>query len=245
MMNTLFCITGASRGLGKALAETLCQRGNALLLVSRGVSSVEHDQWTAIKADLAQSEQVEQVLDALVSYQSRVQAERIVLINNAGIVEPVGAAVDNLPHEIMLCNAVNLVAPMLLTSGLLKRLPDLPMVIVNISSGAAHSAYHGWSSYCSSKAGLDHFTRCVGLELSVPGHQKIVSIAPGIVDTDMQGVIRNSNRHDFPTIDKFLKLKQDQELTSPQAAATRIVDFLNSGSYENGGIYDIRKQSSD
>ena len=65
--------------------------------------------------------------------------------------------------------------------------------VVNISSGAASSPYAGWSVYCASKAGLDHFTRCVGLEQRGQAFPvTCIALAPGVIDTGMQEVIRAS-----------------------------------------------------
>ena len=238
----LFCITGASRGLGLALSKALTDRHHALFLVARSACTVEHDVMKQVTADLSDAGQMRQMLRELKLFAAPLDVESVTLINNAGTVEPVRAAMDCSAEALSQNIQLNLLAPVLLSTGVLRLFHDVPRLIVNISSGAAHSPYHGWSAYCASKAGLDHFNRCLGLELA-NNHvdARTVSIAPGVIDTQMQDVIRSARVKDFPSIDKFLRLKDEGALLSPDEAAGRLLKFLSTGQFDNGGVYDLRQ----
>ena len=102
--------------------------------------------------------------------------------------------------------ALNLTAPMILSNAFIMKLKDFEGTkrIVNISSGAGRNAYEGWGTYCTTKAGLDHFSRVVALEQENAEYPvDIVSIAPGIIDTGMQETIRGSKEEAFPLLDQF------------------------------------------
>ena len=102
-----------------------------------------------------------------------------------------------------------------------------PKRIVNISSGAGRRAYEGWGVYCTTKAGLDHFSRVIALEQENVEHQvDIVSIAPGIIDTGMQETIRTSKEEAFPLLDQFIDYKENGLLSSADQTAEKLISFL-------------------
>jgi NAD(P)-dependent dehydrogenase (short-subunit alcohol dehydrogenase family) len=112
-----------------------------------------------------------------------------IVVNNAGVVTPIGR-MDVLDVEAWAQNiGVNLVAAFHVTQQAIRARP-VGLTVVNLSSGAARSAMEGWSAYCAGKAGLSMLTRSVYLEFG-PG-VRVFGFAPGVVDTDMQGVIRAS-----------------------------------------------------
>ncbi|BDD87979.1 short-chain dehydrogenase [Desulfofustis limnaeus] len=170
-------------------------------------------------------------------------ATRMALINNAGTVAPVQPVGRSSSAAVRAALHINLAAPMLLTSAFIEYTADLPVDrrILNISSGAARNPYVGWGAYCTTKAGLDMFTRCVGLEQkNMANPVKIIAVAPGIVDTAMQESIRNTAEEDFPNRNRFIALHEKGLLTSPDAAAENILRLFLSEEIETGGIYDIR-----
>ncbi len=89
---------------------------------------------------------------------------------------------------------VGLEAPLLLTSAFLRATRDwaIDKRVLNISSGAGRRAIAGWSAYCAAKAGLDHFSRVArSTSRCAPTRPASSSLAPGVIDTDMQGELRD------------------------------------------------------
>ena len=138
---------------------------------------------------------------------------------------------------------INLDAPMHLTAAFLSatRSWSIPKKIVNVSSGLARRAMAGSAMYCASKAGLDHFSRCVALDetLQVNG-AKIVSLAPGVIDTDMQQALRQGDPSGFPDRKTFIQLKETGNLLSPEQAAQKILDHLARPDFGVNVIADVR-----
>ncbi|UUZ86870.1 SDR family NAD(P)-dependent oxidoreductase [Paenibacillus sp. P26] len=137
--------------------------------------------------------------------------EAITLINNAGMLEPVMPLQEAEASLLTDHLHVNLLAPVLLTSAFLRETRAWPAekTVVNISSGAGKKPYAGWSAYCTAKAGLDMLTRCISTEQqdqTFPA--RAVSIAPGVVDTGMQELIRSTPPDRFPQVDRFVRLKE-------------------------------------
>jgi benzil reductase ((S)-benzoin forming) len=245
-----FIVTGASRGLGEALAEALLQPDHHLFCVSRTRSFKVLQSAPNTGASIDWFEQDLSDLDRLEDLMSRIfekidpaKAKAVILINNAGIIRPIAPASKNVGRDIALNVSVNLIAPMIITGSFIRLAENLPADkrVLNISSGAARKPYFGWSSYCSAKAGLDHYTRCVAVEQEGAAYPvKIVSAAPGVIDTEMQTEIRSSREEDFKALKRFLDLKQTGQLLSPEAAANKLLKLLLSDSFGREPIVDIR-----
>ncbi len=167
------------------------------------------------------------------------------MINNAGTVEPIGliGTIDN--AKLTEAVAINLTAPMILSNAFISVLEKFKgqKKIVNISSGAGRNPYEGWGVYCTTKAGLDHFSRVVSLEqekAEYPVH--ILSIAPGIIDTGMQETIRASNADDFPLHDRFVDYKRQGHLSSAEETASKLISVIDREDFSKlGPIADIRQ----
>ena len=116
----------------------------------------------------------------------------------------------------------------------------VPKVIVNISSGAAQRPMWGWSTYCSTKAAIDMFTRVAALEQEDRENPvRVLAFAPGIVDTPMQEKIRNTGPEDFRDRDTFISYKQEGQLLDPSVVAKRLREIILDESVENGSILHI------
>ncbi|MFB6258051.1 MAG: SDR family NAD(P)-dependent oxidoreductase [Flavobacteriales bacterium] len=215
----IFYITGASRGIGKALAQRALQYEDAFVYGISRSHSITHERYTPIEMDLGD-------LEALKGWypEDHERAEELVLINNAGTlgnIKPVGRDTD---EAIQKSFELNLIAPAILSNKFLKQFRELKAkkLIVNVSSGAAQNAIDGWSSYCASKAGLDMFGDVMEEEERVHQHSypfRILSIAPGVVETRMQEEIRRSAPTDFSNVQHFQDLKMNQELADPDDVA--------------------------
>ena len=236
----LYVVTGTTNGLGAAMREHLARDANNLLIcLSRAPSSTVAP--INVKVDLADLDAIVPAATACERAFAGMTFERAVLINNAGVIKPIGAfdsiAVAGLAENLR----VNLLAPMALmkwfsvaTRGLASH-----RLIVNISSGAAKRAIAGWSVYCAAKAGLEMATRVAALE--APADLAICSLAPGVVDTPMQANVRVATVSEFPDVDKFRTMKADGILRDANVVAREIIQLIEGGKLTNGGNFDIRE----
>ena len=139
---------------------------------------------------------------------------------------------------------VNVAAPMILSRLFAQatRRSAAQRLVVNISSGAAKRPIAGWSAYCAAKAALEMATRVAALEAStIDPTLAICSLAPGVVDTDMQGLIRGTNEQQFPDVAKFCAMKADGVLRSAHDVAREIIGLIADNRLTNGGNFDIRE----
>jgi len=109
-----------------------------------------------------------------------------------------------------------------------------------ISSGAASKDYRGWSSYGAAKAAVDRWVSTVGAEQELRGGTRVLSIAPGVVDTDMQTTVRSTDPRDFPERDRFEARHRDGELVDPEDAARRLWEMVDDPSVGTGSVRDVR-----
>jgi benzil reductase ((S)-benzoin forming) len=211
-------ITGVSKGLGKALVDFYLNEGHRVFGIGRS-HAISHPNFQFIEKDLAN-------LIALdVNFQSD---DEILLINNAGVIGNIKRLSDQEHADCQEVITVNTIAPMILTAQLLKQLPiNHKVIILNISSGAATRSIPGWASYCASKAALDRFSETVYLEENEKGRNiRVFSLAPGVIDTDMQTTIRSSDAEDFSSLETFRNLKFKNELIKPKETAKNLAEFI-------------------
>ena len=244
-------ITGASRGLGLALAQKYIDALAYVITIARAANpGLAHRASTVgsplcpIEADLSTSAGVElaaQALKAALATNAGT-ARRVILINNAGAVEPVDVAqaLDD-PEAITRAFGLNVTAPIAPTAALLASLPQAgrDCRILNISSGAGRQPTAGWSVYCATKAALDMATRVLNAEQSGRG-VRAVALAPGVVDTGMQDTLRSQHADNFPAHERFVALHAEGKLRSPDDVATHIHHYLNRDDFGATEIDDIR-----
>ncbi|WP_050871520.1 SDR family NAD(P)-dependent oxidoreductase, partial [Bordetella pertussis] len=165
-------------------------------------------------------------------------ARRYLLINNAGTVSAAG-----LTDGAAIAGALNLnvTAVVLLTARFVAALQGLPADrrVLNISSGAGRNPNAGWGVYCAAKAALDMYSRVLKQEQGQDG-VRVVALAPGIVDTDMQGAIRASDPADFPALERFREFHATGKLSAPADVAARILAYLDRDDFGTTEIDDIR-----
>jgi benzil reductase ((S)-benzoin forming) len=249
MPRTLTILTGASRGLGAAIAEQLLQRDAVLLTMSRrpdqalNVKAAETgaslEQWAI---DLADAGPASARLEAwLQSRQDSFSAAT--LINNAALAGRARPIDESDASALAAVLRVGLEAPMLLTRAFLRATRNWSATrkVVNISSGAGKKPLAGIAAYCAAKAGLDHFSRVVALdEAQGLNGAKIVSLAPGVIDTDMQTDLRESDPRAFPDQPRFAAMKAQGQLTSARDAATKVLAFLDRTDFGKHPVADVR-----
>lgn len=247
-----FIVTGSSKGLGEATAKLLLKENHHLICIARSenkdlelLAKENGAEITFLQEDLSKHERVTGIIQYLLSkIEKDGQAEGIYLINNAGMVDPIKPAGKADEPSMTKAVHLNLLTPMLMTNEFIRLTEDwdCKKVIVNISSGAANRPIHGWNTYCTTKAGLDMFTKSVGIEQSQAVHPTtIFSFSPGIMDTAMQGVIRSSNKEDFSNVETFKSYHEEGQLRRPSLVAEKMINLLFSGTVENGRVYDIKE----
>jgi NAD(P)-dependent dehydrogenase (short-subunit alcohol dehydrogenase family) len=244
-MSKRICIlTGASRGLGLAMARQLCAQGYRLLTLARQpnpeLDGPGVEQWAV---DLSDPAAVAARLRTWIVALPRAEVASLTLINNAAGLARLAPLGDVEADDLSAAIRVGLEAPMLLTSAFLNGSADLcaPRKVRNISSGLGRRALAGSAVYCAAKAGLDHLSRAVALEEAArPNGAKVVSLAPGVIDTDMQVQLRNADPAAFADRELFAGMKAEGRLDSPEAAATKVLAYLDRADFGNNPIGDVR-----
>ena len=235
----LFVVTGATRGLGAALAGAIAaDRANRLVTLGRAPSDAVN-----VEVDLADAAAVDRACDELERRIDGHAFERAVLLNNAGVVSPVGP-LEKLEREALERNlAVNFVAPVLVMRRFLQATDHVPLRrIVSISSGAARRPVFGWGAYCAAKAGLEMAARVVALEAAERGLAvEVSSLAPGVIDTDMQASVRGADAADFADVERFRAMKAEGVLRPAEDVAADILRLEAAGKLRGEVIQDLRQ----
>ena len=250
MTQHLYIITGASRGMGLAMARQLLQPGNTVLCISRSSNEtlavqakqagVNLLQWTQ---NLALGAATCARLEQWLREQAGNTFSSAILINNAGVIPRIGPLSEADADDLSNAMRVGLEAPMQLTGAFLRATSNWPgqRKVLNISSGLGRRAMASQAAYCAAKAGMDHFTRCVALEEALKTNgAKLCSLAPGVIDTGMQEQLRAADSHAFPDQTSFLNLKTSGSLASPEEAANRILSFLARPDFGINAVADVR-----
>jgi NAD(P)-dependent dehydrogenase (short-subunit alcohol dehydrogenase family) len=245
----LFILTGASRGMGLAIAEQLLSPDHTLLCLSRhtnealaaqaGRAACPLEQWPL---DLAHSGEAAARLRQWLAGQTASGYASATLINNAGVIPRIGPLreADDLARALR----VGLEAPMLLSAAFLGATESwpLPRKVLNISSGLGRRPMASQAAYCAAKAGMDHFTRCLALEEALTPHgAKVCSLAPGVIDTDMQVQLRGADAAAFPDRARFEQLKSGDQLDSPASAARKVLAYLARPDFGTEAVADVRE----
>jgi benzil reductase ((S)-benzoin forming) len=223
-----YLITGASQGLGRALAEAILERSDTHVVGISRHATIEHLRYQHQPLDLSDIEAVEHNLTKIFS--ARPDAQSLTLINNAGTLGEIGY-IGELPNEhFQFVFDINVVAPAMLMNTFLSsygNMTNIPRTILNISSGAAHRPVDGWSAYCASKAALNALSETAQKEQEIRGSGvKVWALSPGIVDTAMQAHIRTAEVAQFSEQEKFGAFHSSGQLQIPKDVATQIMAWL-------------------
>jgi benzil reductase ((S)-benzoin forming) len=250
MTQHLTILTGASRGMGLAMAEQLLDAGHDLLCISRrhndalglraSAKRLRCEQWPQ---DLSRPETAAAKLETWLAGREAGAFASATLINNAGVLPQIAPLSAIAAADLAEALRVDLEAPMLLTSAFLRATQNWKArrKVLNISSGLARRAMASQAAYCAAKAGMDHFTRCVALEeAEQPNGAKVCSLAPGVIDTDMQVQLRSADASQFPDLENFISLKNDGALISPAEAAARVLAYLARADFGSSPVADVR-----
>ena len=243
MTTNLYVVTGTTRGLGAALAAGIARDNtNELIAMSRAPTGPIEGGWR-IEADMTNSAALERACGALEQRIAGRNFERAVLINNAGVVSPVGPLDQVDGAEVERNLLVNLVAPMLLMRRFLRATAHVKLRrIINISSGAGRRPIFGWSAYCAAKAGLDMASRTVALEAEARGLAvEVTSLAPGVIDTPMQAVVRGASKEAFMDVERFRAMKEEGVLRPAEDVAADILRLEAEGRLRGDAVQDLRQ----
>jgi len=235
-------VTGHTKGLGAALARNLLARGVPVLGLARTRSDELAHDWPElfeqVDLDLADGPALTAWLggSALPDYLDGTGA--VLLLNNAGMVSPVGPLDEQDPLAVLRAVTLNVAAPMALAAAVVRASGGAQRRILHISSGAGRHAYPGWSVYCATKAALDQHARAVVLD----GDQgvQICSLAPGVIDTGMQAEIRATPEERFPMRQRFVDLKHTGTLLDPDDCAGQLIDYMLGKSFGDEVVADLR-----
>ncbi|HBH38075.1 MAG TPA: short-chain dehydrogenase [Curvibacter sp.] len=245
----LTILTGASRGMGLSMAQQLLAPDHTLLCISRRENTALAAQARAAGAtleqwalDLAQSVAAAARLRQWLS-QPGTRYASATLINNAGVIPAIAPLSALTPDDIAQALRVDLEAPMALTAAFLSATEgwNVPRKVLNISSGLGRRPMASQAVYCAAKAGMDHYTRCLAMEEALkPNGARICSLAPGVIDTDMQVQLRGADAAAFPDRARFEQLKSGGQLDSPEAAARKVLAYLHRPDFGAEPVADVR-----
>ena len=230
-------VTGGGRGIGRATALALAEAGAHVTVAARSTRAIEAvvaeirdggGQALAIPTDVSDPASV----DLMVLQTLRAAGRIDLLINNAGTIAPIGMTWE-VPPPIWQHNInVNLIGVFLCAHAVLPHMihqspqGGVRGKIINVSSGAAGRAVAGWSAYCAAKAGVDHFTRVLAVEVEAYDIT-VNSVHPGIVDTQMQTEVRRTAPERFPERNRFEQYYRMGQLRPPEEVA-RLLLWLAS-----------------
>jgi NAD(P)-dependent dehydrogenase (short-subunit alcohol dehydrogenase family) len=214
-------ITGASRGLGAGLARCFAERGLRLGLCARSAPVLaDGPDVVAARLDVRDA-------SAVAGFAAAVEARFGAIelwVNNAGVLEPIAPLREVEPAAARLHLEVNVLGVLHGSQAFVRQLRRRggAGVLVNVSSGAAQKAYAGWSVYCAAKAAVERMTECIALEEAAHG-LRAYAVAPGVIDTDMQALIRATPAERFPEVGRFRELEREGRFNSARFVAEHIL----------------------
>jgi benzil reductase ((S)-benzoin forming) len=242
-------VTGASRGLGESIAKLFLENNTALITISRSkneqlekIATEKKIPYNHFSCDLSVGSETEKVFKEVASVVFKENVNKVYFVQNAGLVTPIGQAGHLGTKEMEDSLHVNLLSPMIATNEMLHAAKEstAELIIANISSGAGSRPVHGWSTYCTTKAGLNMFTETVAFELSKNhSRHKAIAFSPGIMDTDMQGTIRSSTKESFDDIETFQRYKEEGMLRDTETVARALIGLLLGEKIESGKLYHV------
>ncbi len=246
----LYILPGASRGMGLALAGQLLAPGHVLLTLSRGTSDALARQAQAAgaaltqwPADLSDGAAASGRLAEWLAAFGPGDFASATLINNAGAIPAIVPLRDAQAPDLAAALRVGLEAPMQLTAAFLGATRGWRGArrVLNISSGLGRRPMASQSAYCAAKAGMDLFTRCVALdEAGQPNGARVCSLAPGVIDTGMQALLRGAGAAAFPDRGHFEQLQRGGALSTPEDAARHVLAYLARDDFGQHPVADVR-----
>ena len=234
----LALLTGGSKGLGLALCETLIERGYRVVEFSR---SAPHTY--SVRTDLAAPEESRRVVQREISSFGNERIEELLVVSNAATLEPIGPTSRKAPDAIVANLSTNITSAILILTEIVAQFQPTACrkVLANITAGVAQTGVAGWALYCAAKAAMENYIRAVAVEQESEPYPFIpINIDPGVMDTQMQALVRACSPCDFPGVERFISRKNEGALASPTTAAVAIYRILQLPSLSYGERYDVR-----
>ena len=250
MTKHLTILTGGSRGMGLAMGLQLLAKGHTLLSIARRTSTdlaaaaTTPGQLIQWEQDLADTDTAAQRLANWLGSLQQSDWASLTLINNAGVIPQIAPLSALATADLRNALRVGLEAPMALTGVFLAATDGwtIPRKVLNVSSGLGRRPMASQAAYCTAKAGMDAYARCVALEEALKPHgARIVSLAPGVIDTDMQVQLRTADASAFPDLGNFQGLHQEGKLSSPAEAGAKVLAWLDRADFGERVIADVRE----
>ena len=247
MEQKTFLVTGASKGIGLELSLSLATLGINVILLARDTPMLEQSRdmvqltlpsVSSIVCDLADNQSIDTVIVELKNNFQKIDG----IVHNAGMISPI-MPMSKAPSDAWAENIqVNLIGVQRLTKGIYSLMQASEHCrVTTISSGASLRPLESWSSYCVAKAGQDMWARCLAEEGMKDGITAI-SIAPGIVNTDMQKEIRSADSEDFPSLSSFVGYYENGDLSDAKDVANKLLPLITKHTNEQSGQrFDVRE----
>ncbi|WP_373520507.1 SDR family NAD(P)-dependent oxidoreductase [Aquiflexum sp.] len=241
--SSLYIITGSSKGIGKALVDLiLLEEDCEVIGISRSKVVKENPNFTHLEIDLGQ---IDELINGVDEIFPKKEFKKIVLVNNAGWIGEIHHFGNLNDQSFKNIFEINTIAPAIMMNVFVRNYAELvnsERIVVNISSGAAKKSIDGWSGYSASKAALDMLTKTAQLEAELDKSGiRFFSVAPGVVDTDMQSAIRSASEESFSSLKKFKTLKENNQLSSPQHAAEKLLFLIKNPDKFPEVLQDVRE----
>lgn len=234
----LVWISGASAGLGAALVATLAGNAEVIDLSRRGGTPGTHH----VAVDLADPASWSVVEADFTHRLAGFDGDTVVFIHNAATLTPLGPAGTTDSADYVRNVLLNSAAAQVLGHAFLRAVAghDQEQHLIMVSSGAGRRPHEGESSYGAGKAAIDQWVRAVGLEQQRrhPGC-RVLSIAPGAIDTAMQAELRAARDEVFPEASHFRELEAAGGLAKPEDVA-RIIWSLLDRDLPNGSVLHVK-----
>ncbi|WP_339922190.1 SDR family NAD(P)-dependent oxidoreductase [uncultured Cyclobacterium sp.] len=237
---SLYILTGASKGLGEALKNRLLKLSNSSVIGIARTPIQPELNFIPLQIDLSDTNSLIDKLDEIFPSGNY---EKVVLINNAGWIGEIAHNGNISPKAIKTIHSVNVIAPAILMNAFMNKYKDIKgtKIIINVSSGAAGKVVDGWSGYSSSKAALNQMTLIAQHESELKRQGfKLYALSPGIIDTPMQESIRSASKSDFSGLSKFKSFKENGDLSTPEEVADKVLYLIDNSSNFDGVLQDVR-----
>jgi NAD(P)-dependent dehydrogenase (short-subunit alcohol dehydrogenase family) len=239
MQQPVILITGASQGLGAAMASLAATKGAQVVLAARNAEALETQAQKIIQnggraltvtGDISRDEDCQSIIDSTIQTYGRIDA----LINNAGVIEPF-ARIAEVNHEDWDYHLrVNLLGPVRLCQLAIPSLRQSRGRVINLTSHAAEIEIPGGSAYSTSKAALNRFSKVLAAE---EPEITVILFIPGETDTSMQAVIREKSKGIAPEAiyQYFTDLHEQGKLLSPEIPAQAAVSLAMGAPHDWSG----------